>query len=472
MRYHASRRIPSNSSIDAVRGLTRVIRTDRHARRSPVADRQASRIDPGLDLTNGRWLKPLPPTAAKGEILKPGGTISVLASDGHVAVLNALVKRDRDGLVSVGEYEVSCYLAEADKPIWSKSLAHVGEPWRPDEDPASPIRPWFSDSNLQHLSWLDDTLIVCADSAQPILNLNRDTGTLLWQLNRPWEFQRQAFLGFEGYKIVRFGPDSSSEDLKATATERLRVDKQSDCWIVGGPIVVPLHAERGHDTHSIFVAISKSDRARDLSRSTPDCVLYEFNQGGKPVALLNLPQTVRGERFKRVKDGVVWNCQNNMMIKVACTGQSSALGTGQGGADRLLMMPWLRQLASLSFGRWADSDAQYEPVAYSDEFAFCVSESGYIATGDRSIYHFPLVAIDLRTGAGRSLTLHVPVEIKAPESEENKRTPPSSRIARAQVRSRRRNRRFARRSTGSLDEPGHAYFEPDHRQDADLHDLH
>jgi ankyrin repeat protein len=371
-----------------------------------------------LDLSSGKWLEPLPTGTAKAEGTRSAQVLSVLPDSDYVAVLAALSRDRNDQEASAAAFEVSCFRAGSAKPLWAKSVSALGERSRPGAYLLAAARPNYADSDLQQLSWMGDRLLVCAEAVQPILCLNRDTGTQLWRLDRPWEFER-GFIGPSVWQhyIARFGEDRIGEDKAKAEAARPAFDKQFDCAIVGGPVPVPLDISRASDSHSVFVAVSRAARGA-FSGYTADCTLYEFNDRGEPVAMLRLPQMVRGGHFWRVKDGVVWQGQNETFFRVNRARESPHLGMGPGGSDCLLRMPWLRQVADAERPAWLTSGKAGDPVAFSDTHAFCLPAGGYVADGDRATFHFPLTAIDLRTGHEQPMLLHAPIQgtIAAPKT--------------------------------------------------------
>jgi ankyrin repeat protein len=370
-----------------------------------------------LDLSNGKWLEPLPTGTAKAEGTRPAQVLSVLADSDHVAVLAAL-DRDRNDPKAGAAFEVSCFRAGSAKPLWAKSVSALGARPRPGAYLLAAARPNYADADLQQLSWMGDRLLVCAEAVQPILCLNRDTGTQLWRLDRPWEFDR-GFIGPSVWRhyISRFGQERFGEDKAKAEVARPAFDKQFDCAIVGGPVPVPLNIRRDSDSHSVFVAVSKAPRG-GFSGYTADCILYEFDDKGEPVAILKLPQMVRGGHFGKVKDGVVWQGQNETFFRVSLARESSCIGMGPGGSDHLLRMPWLRQVAEAEPLAWLTSGKAGDPVAFCDTHAFCLPAGGYVTNGDRATFHFPLTAIDLRTGNEQPMLLHAPIRgtITAPKT--------------------------------------------------------
>ena len=271
----------------------------------------------------------------------------------------------------------------------------------------SPRRPNYASSMLQQLTWLGDRLLVCAEAVQPILCLRRETGSTVWQLERPWEFER----GFTGpsvwrHHMGRFGLRRFDRDARLLEEKRKAFDEQYQCAIVGGPIVVPRRTADGGSSHSIFLAISKGP-ANHLGGYASDCVLYEFTADGKALAILKLPQMVRGGDFALHDGGLVWFCQNETFAKFAIT-RRHAFDDAPGGRDCLAHMPWSKQVEVNEPPGWLFASKAAEPVAFGRTFAFCQPIGGFIAAKDKGVYDFPLVAVELESGRQHPLMLHVP----------------------------------------------------------------
>jgi hypothetical protein len=75
-----------------------------------------------------------------------------------------------------------------------------------------------------------------------------------------------------------------------SAPERFETDKKRfESAIIAGPVVVPLPGQSGE--YSIFVVVAtgaKGPWAGYLS----DCIVYELNESGKPIAMTQLPRTL------------------------------------------------------------------------------------------------------------------------------------------------------------------------------------
>jgi ankyrin repeat protein len=274
---------------------------------------------------------------------------------------------------------------------------------------------------------MGDTLIVCAEAVQPLFCLNRDTGTTIWQLERPWEYER-GFIGpsvwahyIERFRLDRF--DLDPEDVEA---QRKKFDKQFSCAIVGGPVVVPLSLNRGWlDSHSIFVAVAKGP-ADGLSGYISDCAVYEFNDRGKPVSMVKLPYMLRGSARTVHKDGVVWKSQSEALVRIGVS-QYDRAGMGPGGPDLLTPVTWLHRLSGSRPDAWLLADSACDAVGFGPTHAFCLPSGGYISSPSDSVYYFPLTAVDLGSGTEQLGTLHVPLEgtITAPQTNCSTRESPS-----------------------------------------------
>jgi ankyrin repeat protein len=372
-----------------------------------------------LDLKTGRWLSDLSVAAPKER--KVQTILAVLAKDDYVMVLSALVKGDAGADLEkpASDYQVTCFRHGKVTPHWSKSFTAVGARPGPGAYLMAPRTPDYAYSVLQHLAWLGDTLLVCPEAMQPLICLNPDTGTKIWQLDRPWEFER-GFIGPSvwSHYMGRFRlREEFGEKPNETALARAQFDKQFSCALVGGPAVVPVVPEHEGE-HRIFLAVSKGP-ADHFSGYISDCILFEFNEKGEPMSLVKLPQMVTGSQFHLVKDGVVWMGQDESFFEVVPSRHQRGIGMGLGGPDFLTRMPWFRQLTPRHANAWLVADRAGDPVAFGDIHAFRLPGGGYVEPENKSIYHFPLSAINLETGVERSFLLHVPFKGDLPRPKEN-----------------------------------------------------
>jgi ankyrin repeat protein len=362
-----------------------------------------------LDLSKPQWLEPLAPGLLKHEKGRPGIVLSALANDDYLIALSTTVEQDPNERAHVSAYIVSCFANGQTKPLWTKSLAAAkargysgGILW------ASRV-PRYAASNLQQLSWLGDRLLVCAEAKQPLYCLNPDTGIVLWSCERIWEYQR-GFIGPSVWQhyIERFGIESSFDrNEKTIGEEAERFNKQFDCSIVGGPIVVPLTKARRDDTHSIFVVVAREPKGA-LSGYLADCLVYEFSDQGKPISTVNLPQLVNGSELQVVPDGVVWQGANDSLMRLRTSKEAPNFGFGPGGFDALTRIDWFRQSVEQRRTAWLVTECSGAPIAFNRTYAVRLPAGGFVTARGDHVFQFPLSIVVLQSGMEREIVLRVP----------------------------------------------------------------
>ena len=377
-----------------------------------------------LNLATGSWLADLP--VASGHPTKE--IVSVTADDQDVVVLTRFSghgprKDDED---TVTGYDILCFRQGATKALWTKAFPCSGErPYTGGYLWGIPP-PEYAGSDIQHVSWMGDRLLVCPEALQPIYCLNRDTGSEIWHLGRVWEFQR-GFIGPSvwSHYIARFGFEEFDAKARSSEKARKEFDKQFTCALVAGPIAVPLQVERGNATHSIFVAVSRGP-AGAWAGYLSDCIVYEINDGGAPISMATLPQMVKGSQHSVRRDGVIWRCQNDTFVKVSPVRSAPVVSMGGGGADGTACVAWLRHLPYAEPVAWLSAGKAQDAVVFGDSHAFCLPAGGYVARKNAPIYRFPISAVDLSTGLDTDLLLNVPFkgEIPIPASNYSSRTLP------------------------------------------------
>jgi ankyrin repeat protein len=374
-----------------------------------------------LNLETGRWLGSLTAGSADRKDERTDAILAVLSGDEFVAVLSRRIKIDPEERGKVRAYEVTCFRQAKDQPQWSRTFAAAGARREPGVYLFAAQTPDYADSSLRHLTWMGDTLVVCAEAMQPVLCLNPDTGSTIWRLERPWEFER-GFIGPSvwSHYLERFRLRSFQLTPGNLAAARKKFDEDFDCAIVGGPVVVPVSFKRGRfDTHSIFLAVAKGP-AKKLTGYVSDCILYEFNDQGKPVSMVKLPYMVSGSECVVQKDGIVWRCQNGALLRVAVAEQGGpGPGFGPGSPDLLARISWIRTLSGGQPQAWLVADPACDAVAFAQGQAFCLPRGGYVSRPDDAVYHFPVGVVDLESGGEQEWLLNVPFRGKLPAPETN-----------------------------------------------------
>lgn len=360
-----------------------------------------------LDLDEGAWLPDVPLPAATSEDSKPRAVVDVLADRGKVVVLTSIAEGPGERVV---RYDLRCYRPDTQDPIWVKTL--TAEPGRPE--PGAYLRgirgPDYASAGIQHLSWMGDRLLVCAEARQPIFCLRADSGAEVWRLERVWEFQR-GFIGPSvwSHYIGRFGVQQHELESGGKELQKLRrqFDKRFDCALIGGPVAVPLDFERHPDTHSIFVAVSKA-RHGDLAGYLADCVIYEFTDAAQPLSVANIPQMIEGTGCRVVSGGIVWKCQNDTFLKLKPAKTGPHYSPGGDHSGRITRVSWLRRAGYEEPSAWFIAGRARVPAAFGNDFAFCIPAGGYIIERDDTVYRFPITAVDLSTGLDQEMILEVP----------------------------------------------------------------
>jgi hypothetical protein len=139
-------------------------------------------------------------------------------------------------------------------------------------------------------------------------------------------------------------------------------------------------------------------------------VLYEINEDGKPIAIVNAPRMIDGARFKRVPNGVVWGGQDTSFTALAASVNRQPAHSSPGSPNLLLRLDWFRQVALVEPDAWLRTDRATSAVAFGDEEVFCTPSGGYVVDEKKRIFSFPLAAINVRTGVERAGVLEVPFE--------------------------------------------------------------
>ena len=396
---------------------------DKNTRRyKPESPARVRRLDPA----SGKWLDDL-----KLEVKANEGVEGVLTGNGRVAVLTVAGDEPDAKPDQAGAYRVSYFDAGATKARWSKSFASAGKLASPGVFLLAAARmPDKVQPAVRPLSWLGQDVLVCAGPVQDVLCLKADSGEPRWRVPRVWEYERgfigpsvwQHFIARGGDEKARWdelvGEKKDKKEEKKEEKEEKKDEKPArQSAIVGGPIIVEGPKDRREKGASVFVAVAKGP-AR-FAEYLSDCVVYELDASGKPVAMVTLPRMVRGGAFRALDGGVVWACQGGGFVRLAASRDRDRPAIGPGGPDMLCEVDWFRQLPREKPEAWLTSDPAGDPVALGERVAFGVRTGGYIPDAAGGVYHFPISVLDLETGATRSVELRIPYTGKVPEPKTN-----------------------------------------------------
>ena len=368
-----------------------------------------------LVLRSGEWLPSLMVGDKERESI-----VSILPGKHSVIVLTGITKEAPDG-AELASYRVTCFAQDKTEPLWSKTFPSRGQRPTPGVFLWASRRPSYATSSIQHLAWLGKRLLVCAEDVQDILCLEVDTGKEAWRLERVWEYQR-GFIGPSVWShfLSRFGLETTR--LKDQKSDEIRLareafDKQFACAIVAGPLVVHRERNIGVSHDRIFVGVSKGP-VGPYSGYLSDCVVYELNEKGTPIAIIRLPEMIEGSAFCVMNDGIIWKCQNQAMVNIGLSEGRADFVSGPGSTDGIGKIEWYRQLDAKKQKAWLVSGWMNIPIAFGKS-AFRLPAGGYITRRSDSTFHFPLAIIDLKTGLERDVTLEVPFSGDVPDPETN-----------------------------------------------------
>ena len=263
--------------------------------------------------------------------------VDAVATRGQFLVLTATVLDDPtthdDGRMF--EYQVSCFEPGAAKPRWEKSFKSAGERPEPGAYLWAPTRPSYASSDIQYLSMVDDKIIVCAGAVQDILCLNSANGDVTWKCERIWEYQR-GFIGPSVWQHVmhRVGTEPGSFNQERDGGAVAVFNKKYTCAIVGGPIVVPNAGNTdARERSRVFVAVARGP-SDAFAGYISDCIVYEINASGEPVALINVPRMIQGSQFARRGDALVWAVRRRLGVARAGHAREDAVVRRVGMAVR------------------------------------------------------------------------------------------------------------------------------------------
>ena len=394
---------------------------------------------------DGRWLRPL----TTGTPLfggKAQQTVAVVTLTNQVFVLD-IDSGDSDlHEVQIKSYRVSCFMGDETEPRWQKKYKSAGDVPSVGVGILFQGDPLYAKSQLNRLSPVGDILIVCAGAAEDIIAFDMASGEEKWRLPAVWEFQRgfigpsvwQHFIGrcgVRGYALDEKGI-VDEEYRKEVRGTRKRVEQEKSrlaqaCRIVGGPAAVltpsatqgryykckncgKYHGTKPSEQHRVFVAVSEA--SGDYGGYLADCRVYEIDENGKPIAVINMPRMVTGSQFYSRDGGVLWRCDEGAVAKLMPSRQSRGIGMGPGGSDCLARLAWYTQPAAdpsrydtmnEPSPHWLSWSKASDPVAFDGDVMYRLPSGGYIhQAADREMV-LPISRCALPADTVESISLRI-----------------------------------------------------------------
>jgi hypothetical protein len=214
-------------------------------------------------------------------------------------------------------------------------------------------------------------------------------------------------------------PEYLKKLRKEVNTAKASVAKD-ECALLAGPQVVPAgKGWNGDLQHSIFVAVARSEKS-PWAGYLADCTVYELNESGEPIGMVNLPRMVNGWQGMVDEQGLVWACPRDAMVKLTPSSNRQSMGGMLGGHDMLCRVAWYCQPESLPVPKaWLTAGPAGDPVTYTPTHAFRPAGGGYILKRGEQVYRFPFRMIDLKSTQSQTLTLSVPFDGEVPKPESN-----------------------------------------------------
>src|SRR5436309_2629679 len=78
--------------------------------------------------------------------------------------------------------------------------------------------------------------------------------------------------------------------------------------------------------------------------------------------------------------------------------------------DRVTRIPWYRQFEQNLSGAWIIAEKRCDPICSTDKVALRTLSGGYVEKRNHSVFCFPMVVVDLKTGDHTDLCLQVPLQ--------------------------------------------------------------
>ena len=398
-----------------------------------------------LSVKDGTWL----PTLRLGfdAITKKRRQIlSLVATSDWFFVLDVVTGESDLHELQIKSSRISCFPVGDTKPKWQKTYKSAGGVPSVSVGILFQGDPLYVKPRLKMLSVVGETLIVCAGAVEDILALDLSTGEEKWRLRAVWEYQR-GFIGPSVWRhfISRFGVDDLPDEKEIVDEEykeeirqtkkymaEMREHLSASCRIVGGPVAIltpemlrekyykcqncrEYHGKKPNDQHRVFVAVSKA--TGNYGGYLEDCIVYEINDDGEPITMVNMPRTVLGSQFQICGDGVIWRCGEGSVAKLVPSKQNRINFMGPGVSDCIAHLAWYIH-PSLDTERlgvsknksscWLSFAKAKDLACFDGNVMFSLPAGGYIKSSEDQVFNFPISIISFPGKDPETMTLSIP----------------------------------------------------------------
>ncbi len=305
-----------------------------------------------------------------------------------------------------GRVTFTCFAADGDAPRWSRSIrSPVPLGMQPGYFSQLPTGAVPEETTGAGVVAAGDVFVTCAGASQEIVALDRVDGSVRWQLDRLWEFDRyQERPNLFGWGFMRPPTDEARRDLARR------------CRIVAGPIVVG-----DGPGQRLFFGVTR-DRLESTGSPVAESITYELS-GGELVSITRLPTPVRREGSRALGAGVLWRCGEYAMAYQVPSEQTGGVFNGIGSSDRSGWLRWYRQPAPAPTpDAWLRTERGAACLVTDGTSAWFVVGGPYVLGAADAAFRIPLRRLDLVTGAEHDLVLVVPFTGALPTREKLNKT--------------------------------------------------
>ncbi|MDP1561812.1 MAG: hypothetical protein Q8M16_10580 [Pirellulaceae bacterium] len=386
-----------------------------------------------VQLTDGVWREPLELPETDLEEKQAEFLAEAMVVEGRTIAFSKIILNDPSSHKHGNQlgFRIACF-DSLHQLAWVKRFETQGDRDRLGVFILGGGGPAQADGRPSHLNVHKNLLVVCGGPVDDIVALDMETGESLWTMPRIWEIRRGftgpsvwahhlGRYGFQDWDLERIDielpPDATEAEKEykdarrrevARAKERVGSETNS---IVAGPFLVPT----GGKTHGqkpelrIFVATANCHGEIDWSSYVSDCLVYELDQDGKPLSMVQMPRMVLDTGSYVLSDGIILRCQNGALAKMGLTKQSFGIGPFD-APDRLGLLEWYREIRTEENDAWLSTPPANAKIHYHGNYAFYVKTGGFIEHDERQVYCFPVETMNLATGVERQLTVRVPFD--------------------------------------------------------------